>query len=118
MKKSPLKKISDRRRQKQNVDKRDSEIMKNFFMAHWQSLRSEQRKCFESGEKIYDPRMYTFHHVLPKEIFPQYQYSTWNIVLLTWQKHDQVRKDIDLLPKVKALYEELLQKHQNGELKP
>jgi 5-methylcytosine-specific restriction endonuclease McrA len=121
MKKSPLKKISNRRRQKlaaQKMEEPESVTMKFFFASVWESLRKEQRRCFESAELIYEPRTYNFHHVLPKELYPQYKYSTWNIVLLTWQKHDQVNKDIDLVPKVKARYEELLQKHQNGELKP
>lgn len=100
------------------MEEPESVTMKFFFASVWESLRKEQRRCFESAELIYEPRTYNFHHVLPKELYPQYKYSTWNIVLLTWQKHDQVNKDIDLVPKVKARYEELLQKHQNGELKP
>lgn len=121
MKKSPLKKVSDRRRRKlaeRKTDDPDKVVMKFFFVSVWESLKREQRKCFETGEPIFEPRSFNFHHVLPKEVYPQYRFSIWNIVLLTWQKHDQVNKDIDLLPKVKARYEELLEKHQNGELKP
>lgn len=118
MKRTPLKKFSDRRKRKLAAQKTEGDLMKTFFISIWDSLRREQRKCYETGEPIYEPGTVNFHHVLPKEIYPQYQYSTWNIVLLSWQAHDQVRIDIDRLPKVKALYEALLQKHQNGELIP
>jgi len=118
MKKSPLKKYSKRRKERRGKANREVNAMKEFFASFWGSLRKEQRRCYETGDAIYDPRTFNFHHVLPKEIYPQYQYSTWNIVLVGWTIHDQIHRDIDRLPKVKALYEELLLKHQNGELKP
>jgi hypothetical protein len=118
MKRTPLKKISNRRKEKLENDKVETRTMYNFFLSIWDSLREENKKCFETGAKIYEPRSYNFHHILPKETYPEYKFSEWNIALVSWHTHDQIHKDIDLTPKVKAKYEELLEKHKNDELTP
>lgn len=119
LKRSPLKKQSEKGKQKRLEDAAKTAEMQFVFLEIWYSLGLGQRVCYETGEKLYgEPLSAYFHHVLPKERFPQYTNSKWNIVLLTIEAHDQVEKDIDKSPRVKELYLTLLEQHRNNELKP
>ncbi len=71
----------------EEINKRNS-----FFLSIWQrrAHRSEV-----SGDKIYGEILTVyFHHILPKKQFPQAEYDEENIILLTWNEHDQVGMDM------------------------
>lgn len=104
---------------KSSLSKEIAEIatMWHHFINKWYSIPEDQRKCYETGKMLHGlPLSVYFHHVLPKEVYPEYKYCEWNIVLLSWQMHDQAEINIDKVPKVKALRDELIRKHKDGEL--
>ena len=66
--------------------------MRNFFLSIW-----KKRSHFSevSGKFLgKEPLTIFFHHILPKEKYPDAQFDEENIILLTWEEHDQVEMDI------------------------
>lgn len=63
-----------------------------------------------------EPLTTFFHHILPKNRFPEYRWCEWNIAVLDPTVHAQVEVDMDRVPEVRKLYEELLRRHESGEL--
>lgn len=118
MKRTTLKKQSESRVTKILENRKEQEMMHRFFLDIWNDLRPGQKVCYETGETIYDPSTIHFHHVLPKHKYPEYKFSKWNIVLLSWRMHDQAEINDSKVPKVRALKDSLIRKHKNGELKP
>jgi len=41
-----------------------------------------------------EPLTIYFHHILPKEKYPQAMYDEENIILLTLEEHDNVERDM------------------------
>lgn len=85
-----------------------------FYMEIWEE---RPHVSFENNESILSPRTFTFHHVLEKDPYPEYRHCKWNIVLLTWEQHDQAHKNLDKLPKLKSYTEKLRRLHDAGLLK-
>jgi hypothetical protein len=113
--KKPIKKVSSKRKEKLM----DMKIMhKNdaaFYLEIWQE---RQHIDYEDQKtEITSFSILHFHHVLEKRNYPEYRHCKWNIVLLTWQHHDQVTLNIDKLPRVKAYTEKLKALHDAGKLK-
>lgn len=72
----------------------------------WQE---REHVCHETGEKLYgEPLKSYFHHVLEKEMYPQFRYEKWNMVLVSVATHYQIHNDITFCPRIKALKEQLL----------
>ena len=91
---------------KDNKDRAEQTIC---FMKIWDPLRPEQRVCYETGVRLYpDDNSYPlnsyFHHVLPKERFPQFRFSPWNIILVSVSTHNQYETYPQACPKIYALY--------------
>lgn len=85
-----------------------------FYGKVWDSL---SHYCFETNQYLGAiPNLCYFHHVLPKEIYPQYRHCLWNIVLLHPLVHNQVETNIEFCPKVNELTKQLKIKHKNNEL--
>ena len=53
-----------------------------------------------------------FHHILPKSKYPQAALDEENIILLTWQEHDQVEMDPTRYEEVNKRREQLKQKYE------
>lgn len=53
-----------------------------------------------------------FHHILPKEKYPQAALDEENIILLTLNEHDQVEKDIYRYEEVNKRREKLKKKYE------
>jgi hypothetical protein len=53
-----------------------------------------------------------FHHILPKEKYPQAALDEENIILLTLNEHDQVESDIYRFEEVNKRREHLKQKYE------
>lgn len=105
--------------------KEEKTEMFNLFFTLWDEKEWEVEEerfvyCFETGRKLPREkfRLLTtcYHHVLEKGIFPQYSLLKENIVILHPDIHQLVHQNIEKTPKVKALREELYQKHLNGKL--
>lgn len=78
--------------------------------------------CFECGEPINGALTKKIcHHIIEKQ--EQHKYSVdirWNeelLVFLHWEEHDQVRTNIDKLPKVKAYTEQMKAKYEQYRIK-
>lgn len=85
-----------------------------FYLEIWDE---RDHVCFETDQYLGDePQTLFFHHVLEKGLrrYKKYRHCKWNIVLITWQVHDQVGMDIDRCPKIKAYRDKLLKQLENG----
>lgn len=66
--------------------------MREFFLSIWKkkSHFSEVSGKFLGNE----PRTIYMHHILPKSKYPDIAFDEENIILLTWEEHEQVENDI------------------------
>lgn len=83
--------------------------MKDFFKEVW-----AQRRHFSEVSNVFlgnEPLTVFFHHILPKEKYPQAAYDPENIVLLTWQEHDQVEMDMYRYEEINSRRDKLLEKY-------
>lgn len=82
----PLPKISKKREEK------DNSKMTSFFFLIWQQ---RPHKSEISGESLgKEPLTIYFHHILPKNKYPQAEYDKENIILLTFEEHEAVEADM------------------------
>ena len=91
------------------IQRRD---MKDFFKELW-----DQRKHVSevSGTRLgSEPLTIFFHHILPKEKYPQAAYDPENIIFLTWEEHDQVEMDIYRYEEVNKRRETLKTKYERS----
>jgi len=74
------------------VDKEKINKMRAFFMEIWNKRKhySEVSGTFLGSE----PLTIFFHHILPKEKFPQAKLDEDNIILLTFDEHNNVENDM------------------------
>jgi hypothetical protein len=66
--------------------------MQTFFLEIW-----KKRKHYSEISGTYlgsEPKTIYFHHILPKEKFPQAKFDEDNIILLTFDEHNNVESDI------------------------
>jgi hypothetical protein len=90
------------------VQKTKIETMRNFFLEIW-----KERKHYSevSGEYLgSEPLSTFFHHILPKEKYPDEAYDKSNIILLTLDEHTNVEADIYRYEEVNRRRIELLNK--------
>lgn len=79
------------------LDKSDEEIrkiseMREFFLQIW---RKRSHHSEVSGKWLgKEPLSVFFHHILPKEKYPQASLDEDNIILLTLEEHEQVEMDM------------------------
>ncbi len=67
-------------------------IMRNFFLSIW---NTRLHKSEISGEYLGKEAMSTyFHHILPKEKYPEASLDEENIVILTLDEHTNVENDM------------------------
>jgi len=85
----PLSKMSTKKLDKSSDNRLK---MNELFMSVW-SARSHKSEV--SGEWLgKEPLTIFFHHILPKEKYPEARLDEENIVLLTLEEHDNVEKDM------------------------
>lgn len=123
-----IKKVSEKQKVKNELKKEQVEKRHQMFLEIWDereetdSAGNKFVRCFETGKRMsrefYRENTCVYHHILEKSDskFPQYDLVKDNIVILHFDVHNQVHTNIDKTPKVKAKYQELLQKHLNNEL--
>jgi hypothetical protein len=83
--------------------------MKDLFVRIWKQRphKSEISKAYLGSEALST----YFHHILPKEKYPQAAFDEENIILLTWEEHDQVEMDPTRYEEVNKRREQLKQKY-------
>jgi len=108
LKRSPIRKRSKKMQQSLGEQKLAQQKDWDFFLEIWEE---REHICFESGVPLYgEPLTLYFHHVFEKELYEEYRYCKWNIVLVTWAVHDNTHRLSDLCPKIKAYREQLTKK--------
>lgn len=74
------------------VDKEKINAMRNFFMEIW---KTREHRSEVSGTYLGSEPMSTyFHHIMPKEKYPELAYEESNIILLTLEEHSNVEADM------------------------
>jgi hypothetical protein len=84
--------------------------MRDFFLKIW---KKRLHLSEVSGLPLVgEPLHIYFHHILPKEKYPQAALDEENIILLTWEEHDQVEMDPTRYEEVNKRREQLKQKYE------
>jgi hypothetical protein len=89
---------------------RQTEAMQWFFLEIW-----KKRKHYSelSGDYLGSEALSTyFHHILPKGKYPEAMFDEKNIILLTWEEHDQVEMDPTRYEEVNKRREQLKKKYE------
>jgi hypothetical protein len=83
--------------------------MMDLFLEIW---NERPHKSEVSGEKLgKEPLTIFFHHIFPKKKFPERAFDKENIILLTWEEHDNVEINIYKYDKINYIREKLKQKY-------
>jgi hypothetical protein len=83
--------------------------MQEFFLHIW---KKKPHKSEISGQSLGSEALSTyFHHILPKGKYPEACLDEENIILLTWEEHDQVEMDPTRYEEVNKRREQLKQKY-------
>jgi hypothetical protein len=97
------------------LDKSEEEIrkiseMKQFFLQLWKKFPHYSQV---SGKYLgKEPLTVFFHHILPKEKYPQASLDEENIILLTLEEHEQVELDMYRYEEVNNKRKYLLNKYK------
>ena len=84
--------------------------MRDFFLQLW---KKRVHKSEVSGEYLgSEPLHVFFHHILPKNKYPESSLDEENIILLTMSEHDQVERDVTRYEEVNKRREQLKQKYE------
>ena len=84
--------------------------MRDFFLELW---KKRAHKSEVSGEYLgSEPLHVFFHHILPKNKYPESSLDEENIILLTMSEHDQVERDVTRYEEVNKRREQLKQKYE------
>jgi hypothetical protein len=95
------------------VQKTKIETMRNLFLEIW-----KERKHYSevSGTYLGSEALSTFfHHILPKEKYPELQYDKSNIILLTLSEHESVESDMYKYEEVNKRRESLKLKYEGAQ---
>lgn len=62
-------------------------------------LRRDKYQCqISKREKFLPDQAMVVHHILPREIFPEYQWEPWNLISLSMANHNRMHdRDTDQL---------------------
>lgn len=84
--------------------------MQDLFLKIWKKRLHYSEVSMDYLGK--EPLSIFFHHILPKSKYPQAALDEENIILLTWQEHDQVEMDPTRYEEVNKRREKLKQKYE------
>ena len=85
--------------------------LQQFFLQIWRKKLHYSEVSMDYLGK--EPLTIFFHHILPKEKYPQAMYDEENIVLLTLEEHDNVERDMYKYEIINKMREKLLKKYEN-----
>jgi hypothetical protein len=84
--------------------------MQEFFMKIWKKkLHYSEISMDYLGD---DPLSIFFHHILPKNKYPEAAFDEENIILLTLNEHDQVESDVYRFEEINKRREQLKKKYE------
>jgi hypothetical protein len=107
-----LKTSSTLKNVKKSIDYRKIFDRNDFFLQVWSKRPhySEESGTFLGNE----PLSIFFHHILPKEKFPEAEYDEDNIILLTFDEHNNVEMDMYKYPEVNVRRDKLKLKYERA----
>jgi hypothetical protein len=95
---------------KKQASIRQTSELREFFLQIW---KKSKRKSEISGTYLGAEAMSTyFHHILPKEKYPEACFDEENIILLTLLEHDQVEMDMYRYEEINKRREQLKIKYK------
>jgi hypothetical protein len=95
---------------KKQASIRQTSELREFFLQIW---KKSKRKSEVSGTYLGSEPMSTyFHHILPKEKYPEACFDEENIILLTLLEHDQVEMDMYRYEEINKRREQLKIKYK------
>lgn len=91
--------------EKINQERETKKAQNEFFLRIWKKRphKSEVSSKFLGHE----PLSIFFHHIYEKVNYPDIRFEEDNIILLTWEEHDQVEMDMFRYPEINKRREEL-----------
>jgi hypothetical protein len=89
---------------------RDISEMQEFFLQIWRKKLHYSEVSMDYLGK--EPLSVFFHHILPKEKYPQASLDEENIILLTLDEHTNVESDMYRYEEVNKRREQLKQKYE------
>lgn len=101
----PIKKITIKEKEKK---KNKIEYTKKQFDLFLEIWNEREHKSEISGIPLKEPLSIYFHHILPKRKYKKAALDKNNIILLTWDEHDNVEKNPLKYDKINKMREELL----------
>jgi hypothetical protein len=94
----PLAKTSSLSSKKLDKSSENINEMREFFMKIWrQKLHYSEISMDYLGK---EPLTVFFHHILPKEKYPEACLDEENVILLTLEEHDNVERDMYKYPEI------------------
>lgn len=123
LRRSPLKKVSEKQRVKNKEKAEKSRRLHEWFIEIWKEREEFDNNgrgyviCFETGMKLYSD-MYMdnsccYSHILPKSKYPEFAMLGSNLVIVHPNCHTQYETFPEKAPKQFALKQELLNKLRN-----
>jgi len=109
----PRKPMSSKWSKKLDNSPEDVDEMREFFMKIWRKRPHHSQVSLDYLGK--EPLSVFFHHILPKNKYPDAKFDEENIILLTLEEHDQVESDIYRYQIVNIKREKLLEKYERSE---
>lgn len=98
---------------KKEVDTRKISELQEFFLQIWRKRLHYSQVSMDYLGK--EPLSVFFHHILPKEKYPEAMLDEENIILLTSEEHDNVERDIYKYEIINSKREKLLEKYARTE---
>lgn len=109
LKRSPLKKISEKGIEK----KKEKAILTDLQFKMFKEVYDETpiKKCYECNYNVDGKSSGNFHHLLYKSQFPQFRLEKWNIIITCLNCHSQTHLDIKKTPRIEKLTEIIKEKY-------
>lgn len=118
LKRTPLKKISEKQKERNKLKKEETQKQNEFFLQIWDERADVYGNCtcFETGrlmkKEYFRELSSVYHHCLYKSKYPEYRFLKDNIVIILPEIHSQTHLNIKKTPKIE-LYTENLKKYLN-----
>jgi len=108
----PMRKVSLSKASNELIDEaiKDIKEMQDFFLKIWKKKLHYSEVSMDYLGK--EPLTVFFHHILPKEKYPQAMFDEENIILLTLDEHTNVESDMYKYEEVNKRREKLKQKYE------
>lgn len=123
LKRSPIKKVSEKQRVKNQEKAEKSRILHEWFIQIWKEREGFDKNgrgyvtCFETGMKLYSDTYMNnsccYHHLILKSKRPDLAFEPENLVIVTPEAHSQTHTDIDKTPKIKEITKIIKEKYRS-----